>query len=378
MENAELLYLIEQLKNKILSEYGVSVPEGVDNVEKELVFQNKTIKQRADGRYYVRFRMHGQQFSVYGSTAQDCLEKLKAAMKLRKKLGPVKKKSLQKITIYDWMEKWWTVYKEPFVKTNTVRDIMRNHIFENIGNLPMENVTALNLMECLNRIKFSRTKKYAYDILKEAFRRAQLDKIVIDNVAEYLPTIKHHRKPGEALTLEEEAAFLDLIKGTPYESYFLFCLLTGARRGEALQLNVSDIDFINKTIRIRGTKTETSFRSIPLFTTVEELLTNIQPNDDGFYFCFHADTATQAFKALCPNHKLHDLRHTFATRCLEAGIDMKTVQVWLGHSSYETTANVYTHVLGNYQRLETERLNAYFDTHFYTHFKAKKPDFEEF
>ncbi len=56
---------------------------------------------------------------------------------------------------------------------------------------------------------------------------------------------------------------------------------------------------------------------------------------------------------------VHELRHTFATRCLESGIDMKTLQMLLGHADYSTTANIYAHVLADRKNMELLKYNRY-------------------
>ncbi len=56
---------------------------------------------------------------------------------------------------------------------------------------------------------------------------------------------------------------------------------------------------------------------------------------------------------------VHELRHTFATRCLESGIDMKTLQMLLGHADYSTTANIYAHVLADRKNMELLKYNKY-------------------
>lgn len=52
---------------------------------------------------------------------------------------------------------------------------------------------------------------------------------------------------------------------------------------------------------------------------------------------------------------IHDLRHTFATRCMENGIALKTVQMWLGHAKIDTTADIYSHVSGDFERAEMSK-----------------------
>ena len=80
---------------------------------------------------------------------------------------------------------------------------------------------------------------------------------------------------------------------------------------------------------------------------------------DGKFFNFRPDTVTHIFKRFCPKHKLHDLRHTFATNCLAAKFSMKVVQKWLGHSDFETTANTYSHVTEEITTAEAELFNQY-------------------
>ncbi|MDD4832879.1 MAG: tyrosine-type recombinase/integrase [Clostridia bacterium] len=51
------------------------------------------------------------------------------------------------------------------------------------------------------------------------------------------------------------------------------------------------------------------------------------------------------------------MRHTFAKRCIEAGVSLKTVQTWLGHTSIEMTANTYSHIQREFEKTETEKIN---------------------
>ena len=65
-------------------------------------------------------------------------------------------------------------------------------------------------------------------------------------------------------------------------------------------------------------------------------------------------------KAGLPKANPHSLRHSFATRALEAGIDLKTTQELLGHSSIDITANLYTHALMEHKQSELKKLKSVF------------------
>ena len=81
---------------------------------------------------------------------------------------------------------------------------------------------------------------------------------------------------------------------------------------------------------------------IPIFPPVYDDLYYMKRRGE-YVFPFNADYVTKAFKKLCPAHHLHELRHTFATNALLAGVPIEVIQSWLGHGSKSMT-KLYAHV----------------------------------
>jgi len=325
---------------------------GVESNKKgETPMQYKGIKlrKRSDNRWEARWQIDNVKYSVYGSTQQECYEKLKKNYGKKKvKINTCKK-------LHEWLDYFIITYKsENKSKENEIA--VRLHIKPNIENKPLNKITANDVQELLVKLKNkSRTRVTVYNILNEAFKYAIANKHIKENPCEFIKRPKHTRVTGNALTQEEEILFLQNIQGHNAEPILLFLLYSVTRRNEALTLRWEDIDWKENKIHIHGTKTEKSDRVIPIFAKLKELLLTFSIKDKGNVFEYNNPCSiTRAFIRLSglPNHKLHDLRHTFATRCIEKGIPMKYVQYWLGHSSYKTTADIYSHISND--KLEQE------------------------
>lgn len=81
-----------------------------------------------------------------------------------------------------------------------------------------------------------------------------------------------------------------------------------------------------------------------------------KPFADGKQRKVSQQALTEEFSALCPNHTLKDLRHTFTTRARECGIDNELVAVWTGHSLGNITSSVYTHFSMEFQKEQAVKL----------------------
>jgi len=235
---------------------------------------------------------------------------------------------------------------------------IRVHIKPNLPDIPLDMIQGLTLQKFLTTtMTQSRTRKIVCGVLAASLRTAHELKLITDNPMQGVKIPKHIHNQGTALTDIELADFFAAVKGHTLENYFRYLLYTGCRRNEGLSLNCADIDRVNRLLHIRGTKTQGSNRTIPLFENVVSLTSKITPTKEGFYFPFRQDYPSHIFKKYCPTHKLHDLRHTFATICLKAKIPLIVVKTWLGHTEIATTADIYTHVTQEIHADEAARLS---------------------
>ncbi len=316
------------------------------------------ILQRKDGRFEGRYMQDGKQRSVYAHTYDDCYKKLTVAIELRDKAVSTD------FTLIGWLNEFITVYKQNKVAEETYKQMQRNirlHIAPNISNdIKLSDVKPIDLQKLLISIPAIRTRESVHNLLTGALRQAVAERLIDYNPMLAVERVKAKREKGMSLTVEEQTEFMSAIRGSNLEYYFLFCLYTGCRRSEALAVRHEDIDETKRIIHIHGTKTELSDRVIPLFDTTSKILSELPAS--GKLFDFKSDYVTKQFKLFCPNHTLHDLRHTFATRALEAGVPIKVVQTWLGHSEISTTADIYSDVTKELSLSEAAKLDALFET----------------
>ena len=279
------------------------------------------------------------------------------------------------ITYEEVYKEWLPIYaarvKVTTLKNTTVK--FENHILPIFAKKRIKDIT---VKECQD---FAYSKKdmvkgkvyfnYAKRVMEYAKKIYDLDKNPFDNVM--LPQFKKGEKQVNYLKAKEVELLLDYFKEDQYWlTFFRLMIYTGIRRGEALALTWSDIDFNNSTLTINKTlstgkdyktilstpKTEESNRIIILDkVTLSELKKLKRKSNSTLMFpaikggwrrlSDPARFFKKALKSLnFPDMRIHDLRHTHASLLFASGADMKFVQARLGHSDIQTTMNIYTHV----------------------------------
>lgn len=170
---------------------------------------------------------------------------------------------------------------------------------------------------------------------------------------------KHYRKHGVALTLTEETELLKKIEGSYFETSIKALLYSGMRVSELHLLKSADIDFENNTLAVTTTKQKDRAnvvkRILPIFP---KLLPVLKAANEKSPLTVDSKRVSFVFKKLMPEHHLHELRHTFTTRCRECGIDNELTSLWTGHTfPGNTTAIVYTHFSIDYQQKQALKLD---------------------
>ena len=194
--------------------------------------------------------------------------------------------------------------------------------------------------------------------INRSFLKALKLGIIERNVLELTDKVSYKKKRSRALSIEEQKNFIQALEGRRAKWIMLFYLHTGVRRAEALEILWSDIDKERRLIRVRGTKTENSDRFIILTDEVASILEGQKAQcekekiNDKRIFPYSKQQMSRTFSELCPNHHLHDLRHTFITRCAECGVNVSVCQQLVGHTTSDMTLNVYMHVMDEFKRKE--------------------------
>ena len=245
--------------------------------------------------------------------------------------------------------------KKRQVKENTFKDLIRtynNHIVKRYGKMQIKDITPLLIQTHLNTLseKTPRLCETVKSLLNNIFEYAVNNGVIELNPVKAVYLQKHQRKTGSALTVTEEKVFLKSIKNHKYEIVYLKMLYSGVRPCE-INTVVEDLNANTLTIKNGKLKNyQTNFyRTIPIFPMYKPYA-NIK--------CKKINTIklSQAFKEICPNHSLKDLRHTFTTRARECGIDNELVAVWTGHTLGNITSSVYTHFSNEFQQEQAKKL----------------------
>ena len=307
------------------------------------------------------------------------------------------------LTLNEWLDYWFQTYAKRTVKRSTAISYLgyiTNHISPIIGNIRLSEVDTTILQEYFNYEMDNGNKKTGKSLspktlhniklmLHKSFKKAiELDFMKL-NYAEYVELPKIRKPDIKTLSASEQHNLLNILKYSDEKLYFgvFLSLTTGMRLGEVIGLRWSDVDLQDNIIHIRRTanrlntldessrtrteivvgtpKSENSIRDIPItdmiHTAFIDYKIKYQENfgkirkDDYIVmlrrgYPVEPKTMQDCFqriisKAGIKEHiTFHGLRHTFATRAVEQGVDIKTLSVLLGHSDVSFTLSRYYHV----------------------------------
>ena len=321
---------------------------------------------------------------------------------------------MNEMTLGEWLDNWYILYAKPFLKTSTLvsyNGYIEKHIKPFIGAVKLSDLNGIILQEFFNEKYVSgrldhtgglseKTVLNIRQMLHAALRKALENGFVSANYVEHVRLQKVSIPDMRVLSVDEQQRLITALENhqDKYSIGFILLLSTGIRVGELCALKWSNIDFLRKKIKIRYTlqrlpnlnpddkrktiivinspKSERSIRDVFINDLILDKLNAHRDyikdkygkecvTENQFILTRKLNkpveprTVQDAFKRLLKranveDANLHSLRHTFATRAIEAGIDYKTLSLILGHADISTTMNRYAHVMDDTKRAAME------------------------
>ena len=300
-------------------------------------------------------------------------------------------------TVGEWLVYWLENELLGSVKPSSYQtyvNLMNRHLIPVLGSTRLSAVSPAVVNDFVGHLEQSglsySTVKGAYRLLSAAMRYALDEGKIQKNPCRKIRIQRPEQTEQRVLTRAEQ----EMLRNSASDSDLptILSLYTGMRLGEVCALKWSDIDWDRKTITVRRTaqriirsrngeagkktmlmigtpKSMRSHRVIPVPDFVLAQMKKMMKADaDSFVFgvssrAAEPRTIQRRFKCLMEKLGIsgvhfHTLRHSFATRLLELGVDVKTVSVLLGHGSVRTTLDFYAHSLIDQQRAAIELLAA--------------------
>lgn len=254
--------------------------------------------------------------------------------------------------------------KKPTVKETTFADYVTSferHLFPAFGKKALSEIRQFDVQEHLNELVAQGKSRAAHkqrQLLSSLFEYAEADELVKRSPMRLVKLPTHEAENGTALSKAEELAFVErcLASGTRSGKAFVFLLYTGLRRSELATARIEE-DFVVVSSAKQRIGRREKLRSIPISPRLRKLLPNVEEDVETFKDLY-TNRLGRTFKEWLPAHHLHDLRHTFITRCQECGISRELTSLWAGHKADNTmTSNVYTHFSREYQQAEIEKFD---------------------
>lgn len=327
--------------------------------------------------------------------AQEEKERQEAEEKVRE-LMEGKRNPQADSPFMDYLQKWLlqakpTISKTTFKGYRTMLDGRVNRYFTKL-DVTVGEVTPQHLQDFYQTIfdegHTPNTVIHYHAVLRKALQNAVKKDIICSNPADKVDRPKKNVYQAQFYSAEEMMTLFDAVSNDPLEICVKLAGYYGLRRSEVLGLKWDAINLEQKTISIRHKviedevdgkfipvgedvlKTKSSFRTLPLLPSVEKLLLAEKEKQEMYRRLFKRSYCREYLDYICldqtgklmrPNYvtehfswllekfglkkiRFHDLRHSCASLLLANGISMKQIQIWLGHSTFSTTADIYSHL----------------------------------
>lgn len=344
---------------------------------------------RWEGRYIKEYDTNKKAITgyVYGKTYKEAKEKLTLAKANTKN---EQKPISSEMTVSQWFERWLEAQKR--IKRSsytTYHSNINKHINKRLGKIKLKKLTdehIQNFVDDISKELSPKSVRSVFSILRLGLNDAYEKKLTVELCRKIkLPKVK--KKEVKVFTKDEQKAVEQYIDKSDNinDIGILICFYTGIRIGELCALKWENIDLkrgiisiVNTLYRVKSEKgdkktelkistpkSESSVRDIPL---PKFLIAKLGAIDRGSGFLIQRNGKfiepniyARRYKRILeeldiPYRKFHATRHTFATRALEIGMDVKTLSEILGHSSPTVTLNLYSHSLPEHKKKEMDRL----------------------
>ena len=373
------------------------------------------IRQRKDGRWEVRLSAGiDYRTGKPKRTSTCCNTRQEAIAILQEQAHKVRVNGWRdpmRLTLGEWYENWLETYVRNSVKQSTYlsyRSYLTKHYFA-IEKIKLKALNAGPLQALFN-FKFEeenlspKTIRNMYNALHKCLQQAVKENFLVGNPCDAVVLPRAERPDIQIFTNEQQQAVMQASFRHRYGVFIRLALFTGLRSGELLGLQWNDVDLVSGTLQVRrtlnrlhkydadpdGNKTEivisspkskNACRKIPLTRGVIEDLKQWQAvqqrdklaagesyDDQGFVLAteqgkfFEKKVLAKYYERILQDagvghFTFHALRHTFATRALERGMDYKTLSSLLGHYSVAFTMDTYVHSLDERKRSEMSKLD---------------------
>ncbi len=363
--------------------------------------KGENIYKRKDGRWEARILgSDGKYRYIYAKTYKEAREKKKNFKQTDSEERKTQTGQCASLLFELWLSGSLCDRVKPSTYENYYRCIKKYVIPFFTGTNKITDVTVRRFVQMIRQTALSEAYKKKIlsifktalkDILNESANGALILRHIVLPKAENTVVQVFSRK--EQRLIENAAMY----SGDKRALGVLLCFYTGIRLGELCALKWCDVDLEAGAILIARTvsrtksfqdgggrtqllvgmpKSKKSIRKIPLPTFLIKLAGELKGNcvnEDVFVISgsnnpIDPRTYQKLFKRLLTvagvkNLKFHTIRHTFATRALELGVDIKTISEILGHADVSITLNVYAHSLMEQKKMAMEKLNELYITH---------------